>query len=81
VNRRQHRDEAVSNSNRSNKKLMSKLLKYHAIGSAVGTSSGPSTSSQSKSVLNTAATKQDDQDIFQLPPIPTLVPDGDSHSG
>ena len=77
ANRRQHREEAVSNSNRNNKKLISKLLKYHAIGNAVA----PSTSSQSKAVLSSAAPKQDDQDLFQLPPIPTVQPDVNSQSG
>jgi len=72
VNRRQYTEKAVASSNRSSKKLMSKLLKYHVIGGAVD--------GQQSSAVGDGGTPVPEQtqprptrsepDIFQLPPLP-----------
>jgi hypothetical protein len=79
MNRRQLREEAISSSSRSSKKLISKLLKYHAISNAMGEASG----SQSASSASDLAPKhvggpQNEQDLFVLPPVPAEDPDAAS---
>jgi len=84
VNRRHHTEKAVASSNRSSKKLMSKLLKYHVIGGAVdgqqtaaGSSEGPAPAVTTETP---ARPSQSEPDIFQLPPLPAAQPTVDAES-
>jgi len=72
VNRRHHTDKAVASSSRSSKKLMSKLLKYHVIGSAVDGQQSSAPGGGTPGSMSEAPPRptQSEPDIFQLPPLP-----------
>ena len=73
MSRRHHVEKAVATSNRSSKKLMSKLLKYHVIGSTIDASqtiaAAPSEGSVPVPAPQPKPTRPE-PDIFQLPPLP-----------
>ena len=73
VNRRHYTEKAVASASRSSKKLMSKLLKYHVIGSAVDSKSNTTVASEGTApAVDNAESRpsRTEPDIFQLPPLP-----------
>jgi len=83
VNRRHHTEKAVASSNRSSKKLMSKLLKYHVIGGAIDGQQSSGSVEGAAPVPNETALRpppRSEPDIFQLPPLPDTQPSADAAS-
>ena len=69
--RRQQRADATERSEQATRKMLTGLLKQHAVGSVLG-NSGPSGSQPSTSGVGR---KEEKADIYELPPMPAPEPE------